>query len=288
MFKDEDTTSGYVKSEICITENFELKDDGFYYGKIRLIAENKTKRQVELECGINVYPKNKAEYSDGAAKVSLDCGEKIEKEYEIKTTAGKLVIQSFGNIAEFKPSFEYAELDYILKASISEAAPVFFNDCYGNELGDVKFAASNGWFEVQSDILKTNSIKLYVTKPCEKKDDNQIMFSVEESYWGEAPNIKWKDNKYMYAPEIGNHFEITYVFLNQPRVEKITEIEVTSNLNGVLRLPYEALGLSEDTNEFWLEAQVEDTQKRHMPDTLFRSTIPNATAHMFCRFIKKD
>lgn len=273
-----------LTSQIVLSKEFEMMNDGKYHGKVKLVINNGTKSTVSGVSGINVFPKNTAEFNRDKLCYSLEPGMTAEKEYEIVTGPGKYAIESYSDKIELKASVFYFELAYPLTQNAESAMIVDFTDCYGDNAGGVKFALKNGWFEVNSELLKDYDIVLYSAKPSELFD-NQILFSAEESYFGEAPSVKWKNNKYMPAPEIGNHWEITYVFLNQPKVEKIYKTTFTKNINGVMRVPAASMGIDKDAKHIWIEAELKKHTGKNMPYTLFRSTLPSETAHMFCDFV---
>ena len=277
----ENPNTGYIESKLEATEDFSIGSDGMYHGSVKLTVTNYMKNDAVFESGINIYPKNKAKYNSEPTEYKLKPGETAETKYDIIAPPGKIAVKAYGNIIEFKESVKYIESDYILKKDINNAAEMYFGNYDGDNYGKISFALDNGWFTVKADILKEYDLKLYTALPCDKKD-NQIMFSVEESYFGEAPSVKWKNNEYRTAPEIGNPYEITYVFNNQPDVE-IKQYTVCSNFDGMLKIPAQSLKIGE--RDFWLEVRVMNNKKKHIPDTLFRSPIPEESAHMFCRFV---
>lgn len=277
--------SPVTETEIVKEKPFELKNDGKYHGEIKLVLKNISKIKTEGLAGIKVYPKNKAEYDDGAFFYSLLPGEKTEKTYKIKTDAGKLAIESFGDRAELLPSADYTELDYPLFAETEKAPKVKFGNYYGDEYGEVGFACNEKWLEISSELLKEYDMELFTANTAET-EENQVMFSVEESYFGEAPSVKFKNGKYVSAPEIGNHWEITYVFLNQPKVGEIKRNILSKNFGGKVKIPFECLGINPGKKEFLLELRLIKECGYKMPQTLFRSTLPTDTAHMFCKFIR--
>ena len=160
-----------------------------------------------------------------------------------------------------------------------------FNTYYGDVDGEVRFALRNGWLEIQSELLKKYEFRLYVVRLVEP-GDNEVMFSVEESYFGEAPNLKLKGGEIVRAPELGNHFEITYVFLNQPKVEGVLKgRQISRNLEGVIRMPLSGLRIGENPKDLWMEVELKKPTDYEKPYTLFRSTLPEQTAHMFGHFV---
>ena len=284
---EEKNNPGIIKSEIRTVSEFTLKNDGKYHGTVALKFKNTGDKDIaSIEAGIKVFPKNKAICDEEKLICRLAPGEEKVKEYDIITTAGKLAVESCGDAIEFKPSIEFIDLPYLF-GSTTENAPVLeFNNYYGDDDGKVAFSVNNGWLEVKSELLKKYDICVYAAMPV-PRDDNQILFSTEESYMGEAPSVKWKNGQYMSAPEIGNHWEITLVFGNNPKVKEIKKAYAEKNIDGMMKIPLSSLGLENDVEHFWLEATLCKPTKYQFPYTLFRSTYPEGTAHMFCDFIRK-
>ncbi len=276
-----------VKSSLEIVEAFHPEGDGRYHGKGKLRLENSGKRVALGNAGVHTFPKNKAETDAGRFSYRLEAGESTEVLFEVIAQPGKLVLESFGDNICFRPCIRYFSLPYLLPETVWEAPAVRFDNYYGDRDGEIFFALKNGWLEVYSALLKEYDILLY-TALSVPACDNEILFSAEESYFGEAPSVKWKNESCVPAPEIGNHWEITYVFQNQPKVKKIEQLTLAQNPDGRLKVPMESFGFSKDTEEFWLEAELKKHTEHTMPYTLFRSTLPEQTAHMFCRFIKNN
>ena len=278
------TESGAIKSFIEMEEAFTLCADGRSRGVLKLTLINQTKETVTGTAGLSVFPQTKAVYEDTPFAYQLEAGQRIEKEYEIIAVPGKYAVESRGSTIAFKSAVEYLEIPYLLPEKSENGAAVPFANYFGEVQGDVSFALRNGWLEVRSELLKEYDMCLYTAVPVETAD-NQILFSLEESYFGEAPCIKWKDGKRVAAPEIGNHWEIVYVFNNQPQVKEIKKVDLPRNHIGLIRIPLCCLGLDESVKHFWMEAKfVKETKNSRMPYTLFGSTIPERTAHMFCDF----
>ena len=286
VFFEENGNSCVIESDITVSKPFELENDGKYHGEVKLGIVNSSECNVAGLSGINVYPKNKAQCDAAAFTYSLDAGERIERVYPIVAEPGKLVFESFGNRIEFLPAVKYIELDYILCEDVKQAPVAEFNNYYGDSDGSIRFACNDKWLEIESDSLKDFDIELF-TANVAKTEENQIMFAVEESFFGEAPSVKFQNGEYVPAPEIGNHHEITYVFLNQPKVGKIFRNIASKNSEGRLKIPFECLGTDNSSNEFLLEARLIKNNGYNMPYTRFWSTLPGDTAHMFCRFVRK-
>lgn len=280
--------SGAIETFLETAETFKLGQDGRYRGVLKLVMVNIMKETVSGLAGIKVYPGSKAEYDQTLFSYSLKNGERLEKQYEIVAAPGKLAVETYGRNIELKSEVLYLDLPYVLTEETEHAPAVAFSSYFGEKPGEVRFALRNGWLEVKSELLKTYDICLYAALPAQPKD-NQILFSLEESYFGEAPCIKLKDGQCVCAPEIGNHWEIVYVFNNQPAVKEIKKINLPRNHIGVIKVPLCCLGVEENAQHFWMEAQLmKPNEHSRMPLTLFGSTIPDRTAHMFCDFMIQE
>lgn len=272
---------GTVITNIKMIKPFAIGADRLYHGTASLVIENGTDRPFIGNCAIRVFPLYTAAYDETPSTITLQPGEKSELQYEITTTAGKRVIETRCDRIDCRSDTAYFSLPYPLTANAPQ--PLRFTDCFGREYGDVTLRMTGGWVEIASPVLVRYGLQLYSAAPVDMAD-NEILFAAEESFFGEAPCIKWKNGEYHTAPEIGNHLEITYVFLNQPKTT-IHKTRIEPRPDGIIRFPLATLGLPGDTKKFWLEMELLDQNDRHMPDTLFRSTLPSDTAHMFAEFV---
>lgn len=274
--------TGCIESSISLQEEFSLENDGKYHGIVVMTVANYGKEAFVGKCGIRIFPKNKGISNEIGAKCKIPENTEKEFRYEVTAQAGKLVIESFADSILFRPDIVYRQLPYFLKEEIEQAPIVRFDNYYGNVYGEARFALRNGFLEMHSDLLKEYEMNLYAALPVKEKD-NEVLFAVEESFFGEAPSIKRKNNRLTVAPEIGNHFEITYVFKNYPDAE-VRKVPLERRHNGIIKIPLTSFGFAEDTKDFLLEILVQKQTPYDKPLTLFRSTLPEETAHMYGRF----
>ena len=272
-----------VESDIQVMKDFCLQKDGRYHGTIKLKLTNCMSELVSGKCGIRISPKNRAIVNEECVEYSLKMGEYLERIYEIDVQAGQIAIESFADNILFRPCVKYIPLPYVLKEDIESAPVVRFDNYFGDVYGAASFALKNGFLEMHSDLIREYEMTMYVALPTEIRD-NEVLFAVEESYFGEAPIVKMKNGKFAAAPEIGNHFEITYVFKNYPDV-KIKKVLLEKRHDGIIKVPLATFGFDKDTKEFLLEILVNKQTPYHKPLTLFRSTLPEGTAHMYGRFV---
>ena len=116
------------------------------------------------------------------------------------------------------------------------------------------------------------------------------MFSAEETDFGEIYALLKKGNELVPAPQLRCPAEITYVFKNEPKVKEIVKTPFKLKKGETVKLTFEKLGISKNTDSFLmeLEAKVEETSMLRYPYTLFHSTMPGRTAHMYGKIRIKE
>ena len=99
-----------------------------------------------------------------------------------------------------------------------------------------------------------------------------------------------KGNELVPAPQLRCPAEITYVFKNEPKVKEIVKTPFKLKKGETVKLTFEKLGISKNTDSFLmeLEAKVEETSMLRYPYTLFHSTMPDKTAHMYGKIRIKE
>ena len=99
-----------------------------------------------------------------------------------------------------------------------------------------------------------------------------------------------KGNELVPAPQLRCPAEITYVFKNEPKVKEIVKTTFKLKKGETVKLTFEKLGISKNTDSFLmeLEAKVEETSMLRYPYTLFHSTMPDKTAHMYGKIRIKE
>ncbi|MBQ9082808.1 MAG: hypothetical protein IJY28_04840 [Clostridia bacterium] len=260
---------------------FAMGKDGRYHGTLKLEVCNNTPETACGEIGIKLFPMGVHQCDETPKPYRLASGERVCYEYAVTAAPGKLAAETRSSRVDCRNDFYYCELDYPMPERIADAPALPLTTLYGHRDGEVRFALRNGWLEIAADAMKHHDLTLYAALPPKERADNEVLFTVEESYYGEGPCIKWKDGALCPAPEIGNHFEITYVFLNQPKTE-IHTLRLPRNHEGLIRVPMASLNLPKDSRHLWLELELHRPTGCCKPYTLFRSTLPQDTAHMFC------
>ena len=99
-----------------------------------------------------------------------------------------------------------------------------------------------------------------------------------------------KGNELVPAPQLRCPAEITYVFKNEPKVKEIVKTPFKLKKGETVKLTFEKLGISKNTDSFLmeLEAKAEETSMLRYPYTLFHSTMPGKTAHMYGKIRIKE
>lgn len=275
-----------IETKIEPVSEFAMGKDKKYHAVLKLTIKNSGAETETVTYSMKAYPTNKLVYNSEERSAVLKPGEVIVEKYDVTAEAGKAVFVCDTDRINAERAVYFTELEYPLYNSIEAAPPLTVNNYYGDCDGEVRLAASNGWLELESPLLKTYDIEVYAAKQV-PREENEVVFSVEESYFGEAPNLKKQSGELVLAPEIGNHLEIVLVFLNQPKVEKIYKAGVGHNNIGNLKIPLSSIGMSEEDTEVLLELELKKHTPYRMPYTVFRSTIPEKTVHMFCKCVLK-
>lgn len=268
-----------IGSKIDITNPFEYCEKcGKYKGTVRMTLENRGSAAHFTEAYLKISPASKA---DSALEIStnLAAGESTFAECELTLAPGKYVfaVQS-GNIC-VENSWILTKLDLNLGPNIASAPKFFVTDWYGNRSKPIKLAAKDGILYVESDYEK---LKLYACEPVPLAS-GEVMFSVEETDFGEVSAVLNGANGAELAPQLRCPAEITFVFKNEPKVKEIVELEIA----GKAEVPFKDLHLPTNCKHFWLEveAQTPETAGHRYPFTMFSSVKPAELAHMFANVI---
>ena len=114
--------------------------------------------------------------------------------------------------------------------------------------------------------------------------------NINETDFGEIYALLKKGNELVPAPQLRCPAEITYVFKNEPKVKEIVKTPFKLKKGETVKLTFEKLGISKNTDSFLmeLEAKVEETSMLRYPYTLFHSTMPDKTAHMYGKIRIKE
>lgn len=113
--------------------------------------------------------------------------------------------------------------------------------------------------------------------------NGEVMFSGEETDWANAPAVIKGENGAELAPQLRCPAEITYVFKNEPKVEKIEKINIQPTLTGEGYITIGKFDVKDVHDEFWFELEVEADGEKRYPVCLFGSQQPDSICHMFAQ-----
>lgn len=268
----------FIRTCVELGREFTLNEKGLYSGSVVITAENTTDKEISSHFKLQVNPVRRAIFDNDFFEFTLAPHEKLSKEYEIEICPGKFVLSVQSDDINILPGWKYIELDMIMQADMTKAYEYTVNDYFGDESAPFKFTADDEFLTIKSEALKDNRIAVYTAMPVDTAD-GQVMFTVPETDFGESPAIINGRHGYELAPQLRCPAEITYVFKNEPKVEKITKHIIESKHCGVVRLPWSYIGLEKGVKNFWFEMEIVSDKK--YPYAMFRSAAPDSMAHMF-------
>ena len=249
------------------------------------VFTNTAKTEKRVKGRIAVSPSAPSQYSDMEFDFVLKALETKTVEFKADLLPGKYCLHIESSDQAIESAYAFYNVDYALGKDIKNAQTLCIEDCYGDVYGKLKLAWDEDLLIIQSDLLKEHELTLFCANPVPIQD-NQVVFSCEETDWAKAPALVYAGEKIVAAPQLRCPAEITYVFENEPKVEKIVQKTVTKKKGGIVYVPLEALGLEGDCKNFWLDIKIEGVKEKRYPVMLFRSQIPAESAHMFANVIR--
>ena len=201
---------------------------------------------------------------------------------------GKYVFFIKSGSGEIENKFLYKELEAAVCYGKSiESCPLYeFVNYYNDRIAAVRIGADSENLIIMNECKKDTDFVLYTANPAEVQE-GEVLFSAEETDFGEVCAYISKKNNPVPAPQLRCPAEITYVFKNEPKVGEILQTNVHLKSGETAKIPFEALGISKNADSFLLEAaaKMNELSELRYPYTLFHSTMPDKTAHMFGKFI---
>ena len=265
-----------------------IKSDLAIKGKeIVLTLENTTGEEKHINGRIAISPSSPSQYSDIEFDLILKPYEEYTNTYIVELPAGKYCLHLESGDQSLMASQVFYNVDLVLDDDIKNAQPLVIEDCYGKVFGEVQLALLEDLLIVKSELLKENTLTLFAANPVTMQE-NQVLFSCEETDWAKSPALIYSCEKIVPAPQLRCPAEITYVFENQPKVEKIVRKTIVRKEDGIAYVPIEALELSDDCRNFWLELKLDIPVEKRYPIMLFKSQIPAESAHMFANVIRAE
>lgn len=274
-----------VKTHMRIKKDFEYVN-GFYEGIVTVSAENVSDTDVSGSCVFEIKPSFRAKVSGEELNFNLKPRQEANKDYKVIVPPGKFVFEVQSSDAFVNCDWKFMNFDMPLSGIISSAPKYEFTNCFGKKFGNVSIASVNGLLMLKSELLTTNEFAVYLAKPVQAKK-GEVMFSVEETDWANAPAVINGDNGAELAPQLRCPAEITYVFKNEPKVDRIIKINIPKTLSGECYIDLANFDMADD-NAFWLEIELKNDAEKRYPLCLFGSQDPDNICHMFVNATMND
>lgn len=164
------------------------------------------------------------------------------------------------------------------------ACAMEFVNYWGDRPGSIRLWREKETLVLESPLLARKDCRMlvYAALPV-KREPGEVLFSVEETDFGQVPAILDGRHGPEAAPQLRCPLEITLVFKNQPKVKEIRTFEICGGGEKEIRVPLEELGIGPDVKNFWLEVELclPELEGYRYPCTLFHSVTPLTAAHMY-------
>ena len=275
-----------VTTAIRQTDEPVLKEDGNFEIGILMELENKSSKKTEGEVYIKASPRNSGEIKSRTV-FELMPGERKEYTFKGVFPPGKHCLCAESENIGVRSSKLLIDLPWYMTGSIDSAYPLYFTNYYNDTRPPVYMSVKDGILTLKSDIIKNGKLILYTANPVPVRM-NEVLFTVEETDFGEAPALVMEKDGPVSAPQLRCPAEITYVFHNEPKVEKINKIDIPANADGIYSAALSDIGIDGAGNEFLAEIRVKDkeSEKYRYAYTLGHSVWPEQLSHMFIKVIK--
>lgn len=251
--------------------------NGHYTAEIETTVKNTGKSDLTLPLITTVSPAFSAEKTEKT--VCVKGGETIKVNSEFTLQPGKYAIRTFCKAAHVSAKPVLADLKLDLRSG--KTAELRFYNYYGEQLYKIVLKRSGNEIIFDGSCVKFYNSTVYSARKY-REEIGTVAFTCEETDFGEAPALVKGRGGYICAPQLRCPAEITMVFKNQPKVEKITEN--TFSPNGERQaITLDKLDVKESDTEFLLEIVIKDPfcPQRRYPFSLFHSADPENSAHMF-------
>lgn len=262
-----------------------LNADGRYQGSIVVSAYNREARMRSCRFRLQINPVASSCFDSSLQELQLPAMEEVQKEFDVELMPGKYVFSVQADDCDISMSWMYRSLDLLIGNSLESASQYNITDYFGNRSEGFWFAVENGYFTIKSEELKTKNALIYTAMPVEIRE-GQALFTAPETEGGWIPGIIAGKQGLELAPQLRNPLEITMVFQNEPKVERIVKRKIEKKIEGVVRVPLTYLGLPQDVRNFWFELVLPMEGERRYPFAMFQSTAPEFTAHMFVNAVR--
>ncbi|NLO36081.1 MAG: hypothetical protein GX112_06990 [Clostridiaceae bacterium] len=273
-----------VQTEIEPADPLVLQPDGFYRGSFQVSLTNTTGREQSAACWYKLSPSGRGTCLPERETLCLLPGATVCRTVQVAVPPGKFCLHLESPDSHVLPAWRLIGLDLVLPEDLSQSPAYPVTNCRGETAGSVRLALRAGNLLIASDLLKTSGIVLYAAKPVPTAP-GQVVFSVEETDQGLAPAVISGRHGLELAPQLRCPAEISYVFKNEPKVDRIARLPIAAKINGVSVVPLALLGLDPDGDVFWLEIEAQTQLPKRYPVCLFGSQVPDQICHMFARAV---
>lgn len=294
---ENDPAMQMVTTEMKISKPFSRREDGWYTGEVQISFFNPAHEDVEKEVWMELSPAHVGRYEREKKKLFLSARGEAQLTYPLLLPPGKYVLAIQSEDPQIQPAWIYLPLKWVLEewdedSQAAQDAAIPFVNYYGDRLGEVKAGIMDGALVLHSELLKRTDCRMivYGAEPVEVQDQ-EALFSVEETDFGVVPAVINGVHGPEMAPQLRCPLEITLVFRNEPKVKEIRSVSVGGEKKEEAVIPLGDLGIRPNADHFWLELEVRapEVEGYRYPYTLFHSVIPSSSAHMFgdCHIIQK-
>ena len=256
-------------------------------GEVEISFENTSDAEQKFEAMLVISPSRADVYKNIPYSFSIKKGEIIKIKEELELFPGKQLLHIESGNPNVLMSWVVIENPLILEEDIDAAPVMNIIDCRGNIAADVQLALKDGWLIIKSEHLKKNAMTIYSTQDYSLLS-GQVFFSIEETDFGMSPAIINGRNGLELSPQLRCPAEITNVFKNEPKVDKINSITVSDKINGISMIDLKTLGVENESGVFRIEISAESDIKKRYPICLFSSQLPERVCHMFALVKGKD
>ncbi|MBP3359530.1 MAG: hypothetical protein J6N52_01640 [Clostridia bacterium] len=244
---------------------------------VTVSAENPNAGPWHGNMRLQISPVNTAKHGSLVFDTSLRPSKRLCRDIDVVLQPGKYLLSIQSDSPCVRGDWKFLNLPLKLD---SRERRLEFHNYYGDNAG-INLSVSDNALVIVSDILKSrdNELVVYCAMPV-PEERGQVVFSVEETDFGEAPAVIIGEHGLEPAPQLRCPAEITYVFKNEPKVSEIKRASVCTD-SGKAVIPLSELGA--DGNHFWLEieARLPEMTGYRYPFTLFHSVKPMDSVHMF-------
>ncbi len=255
--------------------------DGRYEGTVNTKIINLSDNAVSGNVWLAISPDNTAVKSTEKVSYCLDAKKSTEFETKVNLMPGKTVIRVQADSLNVISDWKLLDNPMVICDK-----PVQFE--FVNYYGVRRFAdiwADSDGINISSDIMSDGKLIVYTANQV-SEEKGEVLFTVEETDFGKAMAICLGNNcEHVIAPELRCPAEISYVFLNMPKIEKLNKIIYEGSKE--IHISFEELGIDKKNFMIELVAEVPEMKAYRYPLTMFHSVIPHESSHMFGKVVIK-